>query len=341
MRPQREIKMKYVVYVGHHKAFSGLRLGVRLAQNLAWNGNEVVLAGTKGKLPDYTGLRTIEFTAAATAKKLAEMLKKEGAEKVLSLTSLPICEAAVLNKIPFVYCEPENFKEEKAVKNKKTILKKAQKVVVLAQTGKPLDKKTYGANAVRVSNPAVWVEHLNHHRPDCFKKENNILAFGKLTKTGGFDVLLKAWARLAVLHPSWHLTIVGDGPSKTSLKKLIEKNNLFSSTEIIPAASDLYNLMSCADIYVSPAREEEALSELLDAMASKLPVVASRVKGAEALVKHGVNGLLVGVDDEKNLADSLDQLMVDWGKRVGLAVEASRLRERYPFEAFMAFFEQD
>ena len=44
--------MKYVVYVGHHKTFSGLRLGVRLAQNLAWNGNDVILAGPKGKLPD-------------------------------------------------------------------------------------------------------------------------------------------------------------------------------------------------------------------------------------------------------------------------------------------------
>lgn len=333
--------MKYVVYVGHHKEFSGLRLGVRLAQNLAANGNEVVLAGTKGKLPDYTGLRTVEFATTATAKKMAEMLKKEGAEKVLSLASLPICEAAVLNKIPFVYCEPENFKEEKAVKNKKTILKKAKKVVVLAKTDKALDKKTYGANAVRVTNPAVWVEHFSHYRPECFKKENNILAAGKLTKTGGFDVLLKAWAKLSVLHPSWHLTIVGDGPSKTSLKKFIEKNNLSSSTEIVPASTDLYGLMRNADIYVNPAREAEGLSELLDAMASKLPVISTNVIGADSLIESYVNGVLTNVDDAQNLSAVLDELMVDWGKRVRMAVEAARLKDRYPFEVFMAFFEQD
>ena len=148
---------------------------------------------------------------------------------MLSLASLPICEAAAAIKVPFVYCEPENLKEDKAVKNKKTILKKAKKVVVLGKTGKALDKKLYGANAVRVTGPAVWVEHFGHTRPTCFKKENNILAAGKLTKTGGFDVLIKAWAKLAVLHPSWHLTIVGDGPSKTSLKKFIEKTKVLLS----------------------------------------------------------------------------------------------------------------
>lgn len=333
--------MKYVVYAGHHKDFSGLRLGVRLAQNLAWNGNDVILAGPKGKLPDYTGLHTMEFATTATAKKMAEILKKEGVEKVLSLACLPICEAAVQNKIPFVYGEPENFKEEKTVKNKKTLLKKAKKVVVLAKTDKPLDKKTYGPNAVRVTGPAVWVEHFSHPHPACFKKENNLLAAGKLTKTGGFDVLLKAWAELSALHPSWHLTVVGDGPSKTSLKKFIEKNNLSASTEIVPAATNLYGLMSHADIYVNPTREGEGLDELLDAMASKLPAIATRTKAAAALMQHGINGVLVEKEDVKGLTDALDELMVNWGKRVGLAVEAARLRERYPFEVFMAFFEQD
>ena len=173
------------------------------------------------------------------------------------------------------------------------------------------------------------------------KKENNILAAGKLTKTGGFDVLIKAWAKLAVLHPSWHLTIVGDGPSKTSLKKFIEKNNLSASTEIMPAGCDLYGLMRNTDIYVNSAREAEGLNELLDAMASKLPVVATNVKGADELVQDRVNGLLVNAGDEESLQAALDELMVNWGHRVGLAVEAARLKERYPFEVFMAFFEQD
>ncbi len=331
--------MKNMVFVGNHKNFSGLRLGVRLAKVLAEKGNEVILAGIKGKLPKKTDLKTVEFAATAKAKTLAETMKKEDVQRVISLVSLPACEAAALAGVPYIYCEPENFKEEKAVKNKKALLKKAQKVVVIGKGEKPLDKKVYSSNAVRTPNPAVWVEHYNYNKPACFKKENNIVAAGKLAKSGGFDVLLKTWARLAPAHTTWHLTIVGDGANKAALKKFIEKNNLTASTEIVPADSDLYSLLRNADIYVSPAREAEGLDELLDAMASKLPVVATDVPGADELVANALSGLLVNSGEEEPLTVALDDLMVNWGKRVGMAIEASRMKERFPFEVFAALFE--
>ena len=218
-------------------------------------------------------------------------------------------------------------------------MKKAEKVVAIGKGEKPLDKKIYSSNTVRVQNPAVWVEHYNYDKPACFKKENNIVAAGKLAKSGGFDVLLKTWARLAPAHTTWHLTIVGDGVNKAALKKFIEKNHLNASTEIVPADSDLYSLLRNADIYVSPAREPEALDELLDAMASKLPVVATDVPGADELVANAVSGLLVNAGEEEPLTVALDELMVNWGKRVGMAIEASRMKERFPFEAFVALFE--
>lgn len=331
--------MKNMIFVGQHKNFSGVRLGVRLAEVLAANGQEVLLAGVKGKLPGHVKQRTVTFAASAQAKSLAQLLQKEGAKKVISLASLPACEAAVLAKVPFVYCEPDHFKEDKAVKNKKALLKKAQKVVVIGTGDKPLDKKVYSANAVRTANPAVWVEHYNYDKPACFKKENNIVAAGKLAKSGGFDVLLKTWARLAPAHTTWHLTLVGDGTSKAALKKFIEKNKLGPSTEIVSADSDLYSLLRNADIYVSPAREAEGLDELLDAMASKLPVVATDVPGADELVANAVSGLLVNPGEEEPLTVALDELMVNWGKRVGMAIEASRQKERRPFEIFASFFE--
>ncbi len=334
-------RMKTIVFVGNHKNFSGLRLGARLAHVLADKGQDTVLAGVKGKLPKHTKLNTLEFAAAAKAKSIAEAFKKAGAGRVISLVSLPACEAAALAGLPYIYCEPENFREEKAVKNKKTLLKKAEKVVVIGKGEKPLDKKVYGPRAVRTANPAVWVEHYNTDKPACFKKENNIVAAGKLAKSGGFDVLLKTWARLAPAHGTWHLTIVGDGVNKAALKKFIEKNHLSDSTEIVPADSDLYSLLRNADIYVSPAREAEGLDELLDAMASKLPVVATDVTGADELVANAVSGLLVNAGEEEPLTVALDELMVNWGKRVGMAIEASHMKDLFPFDAFAALFDEE
>ena len=326
--------MKTVIFLGSHKTFSGLRLGAALGTFLTLRGEEVVLAAPKKELPDYLELPALPLAATATVKTLTTTLKKSGAQKVISLAHLPACEAALSLNLPVVYIEPEDLKEAKPVKNKKSLLSKAQHVWVLGNSDKPLNKKMYGPNALRIVNPAIWVEHYNYNKPACFKKENNIVAAGNLTKNGGFDVLLQTWARLAPAHKTWHLTLVGDGTQKAALKKFITKNHLEESTEIVPSGTDLYSLLRNADIYVSPARTTEGLNELLDAMASKLPVVAADVPGVADLVANGINGLLVNPGEEEPLTVALDELMVNWGKRVGMALEASKHKERFSFEAF-------
>ena len=326
--------MKTIIFVGSHKDFSGLRLGAALGTFLTMHGQEVILAGAKKDLPGYLELPTLPFTSSATVKTIAAALKKAGAHRVISLTYLPACEAAAALHIPFVYIEPENFKEAKVVKNKKALLAKAQHVYVIGTAATPLNKKIYGANAVRVANPAIWVEHYNYNKPACFKKANNLLAAGPLTKNSGFDVLLESWARLAPAHTTWHLTIVGDGSQKAALKKFISTHKLGPSTEIVSADTDLYSLMRNADIYISAARSEAALEELLDAMASKLPVVATDVPGITDLVANGISGLVVNPGEEEPLTIALDELMVNWGKRVGMALEACKHKENFCFETF-------
>lgn len=326
--------MKTIIFIGSHKTFSGLRLGAALGTFLTVRGEDILLAGAKKNLPAYLELPTLPLAATATVKTLTAALKKSGAQRVISLAHLPACEAAAALNIPFTYIEPEDLKEAKPVKNKKALLAQAQRVWVIGTSEKPLNKKVYGTNAMRLVNPAIWVEHYNYNKPACFKKENNIVAAGPLTKDGGFDVLLQTWARLAPAHHTWHLTIVGDGTQKTALKKWIAKHGLEGSTEIVPVDTDLYSLLRNADIYVSPARAAEGLNELVDAMASKLPVVATDVAGIAELVSNGINGLLVNPGEEEPLTIALDELMVNWGKRVGMALEASKHKERFSFEAF-------
>ncbi len=326
--------MKTIIYIGSHKTFSGLRLGAALGTFLTVRGEDILLAGAPKELPGYLELPTVPLKSTATLKTLAAVFKKVGAGRVISLAHLPACEAAAFLTIPFTYIEPENLKEDKPVKNKKSLLAKAERVWVIGNSDKALNKKIYGANALRVINPAIWVEHYNYNKPACFKKENNIVAAGNLTKNGGFDVLLKTWARLAPAHTTWHLTIVGDGTQKATLKKWIANNHLEPSTEIVSTDTDLYSLLRNADIFAFPARTAQGLNELLDAMASKLPVVATDVPGVTELVDNGINGLIVNPGEEEPFTIALDELMVNWGKRVGMALEASKHKERFSFEAF-------
>ncbi|MBR4683014.1 MAG: glycosyltransferase [Elusimicrobiaceae bacterium] len=327
--------MKTMVCVGGNKTVSGARLGVNLAEVLQLIGQEVSVLAPKGKGKVHCTVPLKEYTAFTTAKSLANLFTKEKISNVISVMNWRACEAALLAKIPFVYVEYEGFKEDKTVKNKKTVLQKASRVVVLGNGDKPLNKKLYADNTVRVKTPAVWVEHYNYNKPACFKKENNILAVGNLTKESGFDTLLKTWARLAPAHRTWHLTLVGDGTQKTTFQRFITKNNLEGSTEIVPAQSDVYSLMRNADIFAYPALKPSHADVLLDAMASKLPCVACESAPVTELIINGVNGVVVNAGEEEPFTVALDDMMVNWGKRVGIALEASKLKDRYPFEVFV------
>ncbi len=331
--------MKIAVFAGGNKNFTASRLAVKLAETLAGQGHQAEVFAVKGKVAAKTQVPLVEYGATAKPKTLETLLKKEGVEFVISLMNLPACAAAIQNGIAFVYAENEGFKEDKAAKDKKTILKKAKKVLVIRTSQEPLNKKPYtGLKIQEVTNPAVWVEHYNYNKPACFKKENNIVAVGKLSKESGFDNLLKTWARLAPAHTSWHLTIVGDGTGKAALKKFIAKHGLEASTEIVSQQEDVYSLLRNADIFAYPALNPQNVDILLDAMASKLPCVACESAPVVELVSNGINGLIVNAGEEEPFTIALDDLMVNWGKRVAIAIEASKLKDRYSFDDFVRAF---
>ena len=328
--------MKQVIYVENHKNFNTARLGLYLAQHLQAGGRAVVLGGTKGNIPQHSGVETVTVGATISAKTLANALKKTKAQRIISVGSLKACEAAALLKLPYIYVEPENFKEEKTVKNKAAVLKGAQKVVVIGDSKKALDKKRYGKNTVRVKNPAVWVEHFSGLRPACFKKQNNLLVQGDLVKGSGVEDLLKVWSVLAPVHRTWHLSIVGEGTQKTALKKLVGKYNLQHSVAFA-AAEELPALLGHADIYLHPSVNGE--EQVLDALASKLPVVAAKSAGMQALITDEINGFLMPAGDWKAWQKIMDSLMVNWELRVQLALEAVKMRAYFPGELFVCQFE--
>lgn len=328
--------MKQVVFIGNHKNFNTARLGLYLAQRLQACGRWVVLGGNKGTLPENCPAETFTVGATVSAKTLAAAFKKNKAQQIISVGSLKACQAAAQAKIPYVYIEPENFKEEKTVKEKPLLLKNAQKVIVISESEKALDKKRYGKNTVRVKNPAVWVEHFSGLRPMCFRKQNNLLAQGDLVKGSGMDNLLTVWAKLAAAHYTWQLTIVGEGAQKPALKKLVANYKLQDSVQFASAAQ-LPDLLAHADIYLHPSADNA--EQILDALASKLPVAAAKSAAAGKLITDGVNGYLLPADNLKAWQKAVDRLLVNWDLRVKFALEGAKLRAGFPGEMLVCLVE--
>ena len=75
--------------------------------------------------------------------------------------------------------------------------------------------------------------------------------------------------------------------------------------------TDIASLLASADVFLLPSRSEGLSNALLEAMASRLPVVATRVGGNPEVVSEGESGYLVEAEDAQTMAARLINLLVD------------------------------
>ena len=154
----------------------------------------------------------------------------------------------------------------------------------------------------------------------------NILSVGRLVPKKGFDLLIAACARLREMDKPIRMTIVGEGPERESLEKLIASVEVSDLVTLAGAGSHavVRGLMSEATIFCMPFRrtksgDQDSLSlVLIEAMASGVPVISTRLAAIPEIVDDGVNGLLVDPEDPSALATAIARL-----------VDSTELRTRF------------
>jgi phosphatidylinositol alpha-mannosyltransferase len=133
-----------------------------------------------------------------------------------------------------------------------------------------------------------------------------VLWVNRLEARKGFPVAVRAFARLASTLPDVHLVVVGDGPDRDAVALLSERER--RRVVMVGTVSDdaLPSYYAAADVFVAAATGQESFGVvLLEAMAARLPVVASDIRGYRDVVHHGVEGLLVPPNDPAALATAL------------------------------------
>lgn len=129
---------------------------------------------------------------------------------------------------------------------------------------------------------------------------------GRLSSEKQVDRLIAAWTALRNTHPSAVLLIVGDGPQASQLKAAAGEGVIFQG-----AVNDVTPYLQAADLFVLPSIAEGASIALLEAMASGLPPVVTRLAGALDLITHRKNGWLIPADDSPALLEALTTLFDD------------------------------
>lgn len=141
-------------------------------------------------------------------------------------------------------------------------------------------------------------------------RSKNVLSVARLSNEKGVDLLIDAAKLVVPEFPDWHFWVAGAGPEYTVLQKQIFDLGLHNNVHLIGQVNDIAGLYSQASIYVQPSRFEGFGIAIIEAMASRLPVIAFDCPvGPRSIIEDGVDGLLVPEQDIESLARKLRELM--------------------------------
>lgn len=137
--------------------------------------------------------------------------------------------------------------------------------------------------------------------------------------------LLNAFAQVRAEVPDTLLILVGEGPCRGELEALATTLGLHPSIRLLGERSDVPLLLKGLDLFVLPSIAEGISNTILEAMATGLPVVATRVGGNPELVEDGITGALIPPRDPETLAKTLIGYLQDPHLR---AVQGRAARKR-------------
>jgi sugar transferase (PEP-CTERM/EpsH1 system associated) len=137
---------------------------------------------------------------------------------------------------------------------------------------------------------------------------------GRLDPVKDHVGLLKAFTHMRT-DLGTQLYVVGDGPSRPAVEAAVRALGLAQRVRLLGARHDVAEILPGFDLFVLPSLGEGMSNTILEAMATGLPVVATRVGGNPELVVHEVTGLLVEPRSTDSLVAALSRYAEDPGLR--------------------------
>ena len=168
-----------------------------------------------------------------------------------------------------------------------------------------------------------------------------LVAVGRLVPQKGFDLLLRAFAKIAAAHPEWRLVIWGEGPERPALLALRDQLGLRARVTLPGLTQRPGQWTDDAGLLVLSSRFESFGNVITEAMASALPVVAFDCPfGPREILRDQVEGVLVKEGDIAALAAALDRLLADPARRAALGAAAREGARRFDRARVMAEWQQ-
>lgn len=136
------------------------------------------------------------------------------------------------------------------------------------------------------------------------------------------------------------LAIAGDGPARPDVKAALVDGALADVCWLPGGRSDVPQILRTLDLFVLPSLAEGISNTILEAMATGLPIVATRVGGNDILVRDGINGSLAPAANPRALADAIESYVDDADRRALSGEQSRRLAvEEFSLERMISRYQ--
>jgi glycosyltransferase involved in cell wall biosynthesis len=193
----------------------------------------------------------------------------------------------------------------------------------------PVDLETVRARATEAIEPsheAVW------ERPV-------IVAAGRLAEAKNYPLLIEAMAILRSRMPA-RLFILGEGDQEAAIRSLVAARGLDGSVILCGFERNPWRYLARADVFALTSVYEGFGNVLVEAMACSVPVVATSSPGTRAIVRTGIDGLLVDRHEPAAVASALERVLGDAPFRCRLKEGARQGAERFALPVIVAAYDR-
>jgi N-acetyl-alpha-D-glucosaminyl L-malate synthase BshA len=122
--------------------------------------------------------------------------------------------------------------------------------------------------------------------------------------------VIEVFSRIAQEMPA-RLLMVGDGPDRSAAEYLANSKGIQNRVHFLGKQDRVHELLPVGDLMLMPSELESFGLAALEAMACKVPTIATRVGGVSELIEDGVTGRLFAVGDVAAMAAAAIELLAD------------------------------
>lgn len=175
---------------------------------------------------------------------------------------------------------------------------------------------------------------LNH------PKKKQIISIGRLTIQKNHLLLIRAFKNVLPKYPNYKLKIFGHGPLKTEIESYIAKNSLQETIELAGVSNSLEKELNESEVFVLSSNFEGMSNALIEAMYIGLPVISTKTSGSTDLIESNRNGILIDLNDQKQLEMSLIKLLSNKEFALSLARNATLIKDKVDEEIVIERWEK-